>query len=47
MAIGQQRVQKNLEAFHTWVANQSDENFTQITLKGCLFMNQYTPMEKG
>jgi hypothetical protein len=36
MANGQQKAQQNLDAFHTWSATQSEDDFTQITFRGQL-----------
>lgn len=36
MANGQQKSQQNLDAFQTWVATQSDEDFKQIVFRGQL-----------
>ena len=36
MANGQQRAQQNLDAFQTWVATQSDDDFKQIVFRGQL-----------
>tara|TARA_R110001583_G_scaffold34904_1_gene116754 strand:- start:1134 stop:1571 length:438 start_codon:yes stop_codon:yes gene_type:complete len=36
MANGQQKAQQNLDAFQTWVATQSDDDFKQIAFRGQL-----------
>jgi hypothetical protein len=36
MANGQQKAQQNLDAFQTWVATQSDDDFKQIVFRGQL-----------
>lgn len=36
MANGQQKAQQNLNAFQTWVATQSDDDFRQIVYRGQL-----------
>lgn len=36
MANGQQIAQQNLDAFHSWVATQQDEDFKQIMFRGQL-----------
>ena len=36
MANGQEIAQQNLDAFHTWVATQSDDDFKQIVFRGQL-----------
>jgi hypothetical protein len=36
MANGQQRAEQNLNAFRSWVATQSDDNFKQIVFRGQL-----------
>lgn len=33
---GQEKAQKNLDAFQVWVATQSDEDFTQLIFRGQL-----------
>jgi hypothetical protein len=36
MANGQQKAQQNLDAFHSWVATQQDDDFKQIMFRGQL-----------
>lgn len=36
MASGQQKAQKNLEAFEVWKSTQADDDFQQIVFRGQL-----------
>ena len=36
MANGQQKAQQNLDAFHAWVATQTDDDYKQIAFRGQL-----------
>ncbi|WED22684.1 hypothetical protein L3Q72_04595 [Vibrio sp. JC009] len=40
MASGQQKAQKNLEAFEVWKATQTDDDFKQIIFRGHLNRNE-------